>query len=98
MHARKPRAGKPGRRSPQRATEPEEVIGASDFKARCLEILDRVARERVEIVITKRGKPVARIGPAERKHPPLKGLWKGLGRTKGDIVRFNVSGDWEALG
>jgi prevent-host-death family protein len=43
-----------------------EIIGASEFKARCLEILDRLsAREVSRITITKRGRPVAVLLPPE---------------------------------
>lgn len=38
-------------------------ISASAFKARCLALLDEVARTGVPLVITKRGKPVAQLGP-----------------------------------
>lgn len=43
-------------------------IAAGDFKARCLRLLDEVALDRVELVITKRGRPVARLVPLEE--PP----------------------------
>ena len=43
-----------------------EIIGASEFKARCLEILDRLsAREVSRVTITKRGRPVAVLLPPE---------------------------------
>ena len=43
-----------------------EIIGTSEFKARCLEILDRLsAREVSRITITKRGRPVAVLLPPE---------------------------------
>lgn len=41
----------------------EQRIQASEFKARCLALLDDVARHRAEIVVTKHGKPVARLVP-----------------------------------
>ena len=43
-------------------------IGAADFKARCLEIMDRVAEKRESYTITKRGRPVARLLPVERRN------------------------------
>ncbi len=43
----------------------DETVAAGVFKQRCLAILDDVARDRVEIVITKRGKPVAKLVPIE---------------------------------
>jgi prevent-host-death family protein len=40
-------------------------ISASEFKAKCLALLDEVAETREALVVTKRGKPVARVVPAE---------------------------------
>ncbi len=40
-----------------------ETMNASDFKARCLAILDRVAQTGERLTILKRGRPVAEIGP-----------------------------------
>jgi prevent-host-death family protein len=42
-----------------------ETVAAGDFKARCLALLDRVAETGEELVVTKRGRPVARLLPAE---------------------------------
>ncbi|HSI98154.1 MAG TPA: type II toxin-antitoxin system Phd/YefM family antitoxin [Gaiellaceae bacterium] len=41
------------------------TISASRFKAHCLGLLDEVAETGAEIMITKRGKPVARVVPVE---------------------------------
>ena len=46
-------------------TPRERTIMASAFKARCLALLDQVAIDHVPIVITKRGRPVARIVPID---------------------------------
>ncbi len=43
---------------------------ASTFKAQCLALLDQVERTKVEIVVTKRGRPVARLVPLERPEGP----------------------------
>lgn len=40
-------------------------VAASEFKAKCLALLDEVAETKEELVITKRGKAVARVVPAE---------------------------------
>ncbi len=45
------------------------TVGATEFKARCLELMDRVAEGRETYVITKRGKPVAKLVPAD---PPAR--------------------------
>lgn len=64
-----------------------ERINASDFRARCLSILDRVSRTGERIVILKRGKPVAELGPATqgRATYPQHEL-KGTVTVLGDIV------------
>jgi len=40
-------------------------IPASEFKAKCLALLDEVSETKETLVVTKRGKPVARVMPAE---------------------------------
>lgn len=45
------------------------TISASEFKAKCLALLDEVAATGRELVVTKRGKPVARLVPAEPPKP-----------------------------
>ena len=42
---------------------------AGQFKATCLKVMDRVRRTREPVVITKRGKPVARLDPIEEDAP-----------------------------
>jgi prevent-host-death family protein len=41
------------------------TVGATEFKAKCLELMDRVAERRETYVITKRGKPVAKLVPPD---------------------------------
>lgn len=41
------------------------TVAVSELKARCLGLVEQVARERREIVITKRGKPIARLVPLD---------------------------------
>jgi len=42
------------------------TIPADEFKARCLKLLDEVQRTGEELIVTKRGRPVARVVPTER--------------------------------
>ena len=70
-------------------------IAAGEFKAKCLHLLDEVQQSRKELVITKRGKPVARLLPVEEKFPQIFGRMKGTVRILGDIV--GPTGEkWEA--
>ncbi len=52
-----------------------KTIGATEFKAKCLELLDTVARTGADLVITKRGKAIARLAPlaAQKPQKSLKG-------------------------
>lgn len=74
-------------------------IPATEFKAKCLEIMDRVSERRETYVITKRGKPVAKLVPVARaEHEPLFGRLRGIAEETGDIVAPAVSpGDWTLL-
>jgi prevent-host-death family protein len=45
------------------------AVAAGRFKAQCLALLDEVAETGIPIVVTKRGKPVARVVPVERDGP-----------------------------
>jgi len=65
-----------------------KTIPAGAFKARCLAIMDEVQAKREAVVITKRGKPVARLVPVEKQEDDIFGFMKGKGKIeiKGDIV------------
>jgi antitoxin (DNA-binding transcriptional repressor) of toxin-antitoxin stability system len=75
-----------------------ETIQASRFKARCLALMDEVARTGRVLVITKNGRPIAEL----RAHRPprsasLIGLHRGRTRATGDVVSPLGSADWEAV-
>ena len=53
-------------------------IDAAEFKAKCLKLIDDVVATRRPLLITKRGKPVARIVPV--------GYMKGTGEIVGDVI------------
>lgn len=83
------------RKRPLRVREPvlapqAPAIAAGEFKARCLELMDEVNERRVEYVITKRGKPVAKLVPVEPegRRPKRRGFGalKGSFEILGDIV------------
>lgn len=46
----------------------QTAIGAGEFKAKCLQLLDDVAEQRETLIITKRGKPIAKLVPVEPDH------------------------------
>ncbi|MBE7480962.1 MAG: type II toxin-antitoxin system Phd/YefM family antitoxin [Polyangiaceae bacterium] len=71
-------------------------IAASEFKARCLGLLDEVRESGAEVVITKHGEPVARLVPMARARTSLRGAWRGVARVRGDIVHVDWTADFEA--
>ncbi len=73
----------------------ERQIPAGEFKARCLKLMDEVRSRRTSVTITKRGKPVARLVPADDAPPALFGFLKGSVTVKGDIIE-PVDVTWEA--
>ena len=62
------------------------TIKASEFKAKCLQLMDDVADSGIEIVITKHGKPVSRLSPYREPSRALFGAGKGKIQIIGDIV------------
>jgi prevent-host-death family protein len=69
-----------------------ETISASKFKEQCLSLLDTVKPE--GILITKHGKPVARLVPACTASAELIGAWKGRLKIKGDLLSTGIR--WNA--
>ena len=61
-------------------------IAAGEFKAKCLHLLDEVQRSRTEILITKRGRPVARLLPVDEQPPHILGRMKGSVQILGDLI------------
>lgn len=68
-----------------------ETIPAARFKAECLALLDRVARRHEPIVVTKHGKPVAKVVPIE---PEVTPSLRGSLTFHGDIL--STGENWEA--
>lgn len=72
-------------------------IAAGSFKTHCLAILDEVQAKRETIVITKRGKPVAKLSPIEKQADDIFGFMKGNIKIVGDIVSPLPPEDWGNL-
>jgi prevent-host-death family protein len=71
-------------------------IKAGEFKAKCLELMDWVAEGHEEIIITKRGRPVAKLVPVSAlPKKELFGYMKGTFEITGDIIT-PIDVKWEA--
>jgi prevent-host-death family protein len=60
-------------------------IAAGEFKARCLTLMEDVRSTREPLVITKRGKPVVKLVPADDDKDDFIGRLEGVFRVVGDI-------------
>jgi len=73
-------------------------INAAEFRTKCFKILDQVNSTHREVIITKRGKPIAKIihiDQGDAKDPML-GALSGSGRTLEDLTQPVIdSHEWE---
>jgi prevent-host-death family protein len=71
------------------------TIQAGKFKAQCLAMLDQVAQTNETLVITKHGKPVAKVLPFDNDKECSETPLKGLATFIGDIIS-PIEDEWEA--
>ena len=71
------------------------TMKASEFKAKCLQLMDEVADGGGEVVITKNGKPVSRLVPYRERPKSFFGADRGRMKIVGDIVG-PIDVEWEA--
>ena len=69
-------------------------ISATKFKANCSSVLDQVAQSRLPVVITKSGKPVAKLVPADEGPIDIFGCMAGTVEIVGDIINPIDDLDW----
>jgi prevent-host-death family protein len=75
-----------------------KTLHVSEFKAHCLALLKEVQRTRRPVLVTLRGKPLAKIQPADVTPAGKRlGRLKGRMRIRKDIVRRDSTRDWEML-
>ena len=65
-----------------------KTMAAGAFKVHCLKVMDEVQSKRQAVLITKRGKPVAKLVPVEKEKEKddIFGFYKGKIKINGDIV------------
>ncbi len=69
---------------------------ASTFKARCLALLDQVELDRVPLVITKRGKPIARLVPMDEAPSGRSTSGSVHLVAEGDAAYYSTEEPWDA--
>lgn len=74
------------------------TVTATEFKAKCLALLDEVDQQGGTITVTKRGRPVAVVtrGPRTAWKNPANS-WAGKGKIVGDIVNLDTSHLWDVV-
>ena len=90
------------KRKPNSRIAASREIAAGEFKAKCLAIIDHVGKTGQEVIITKRGKPTAKLVPFELQSvDSLFGRLKGVVRIVGDpddlIKPIFPLEDWDML-
>lgn len=73
-----------------------QTIKASEFKAKCLALMDQVNETGDEILITKNGVPVSKLTPVITKPKSLFGLNKQTINITGDILE-PLDVEWDAM-
>ena len=76
-----------------------KTIPASAFERNCFAIMDEVKAKREAVLITKRGKPVARLVPVNTDADEIFGFFNGRGSITGDVVSPSLSAkEWGQCG
>lgn len=75
-------------------------VAIGEFKQTCLRLIENVRRTGQPLLVTKRGEPVALVGPAPRelRRRSWRGAMRGTARILGDVVAPAVEPDeWDVL-
>ena len=73
-------------------------MAAGQFKVHCLAVMDEVQAKRETVVITKHGKPVAKLVPVDKDSDDIYGFLAGKGEITGDVVSPALSSEeWGEL-
>ncbi len=68
-----------------------KTMAAGKFKVHCLAVMDEVQSKRQAVLITKRGKPVAKLVPVEKEKDDFYGFFAGKGKVVGDVISPAIS-------
>lgn len=69
-------------------------IPAAQFKSQCLAVMDNVSESRQPVIITKHGKAVVKLIPAEISDDDIFGFMAGKAKIVGDIETSAPLSDW----
>ena len=74
------------------------MVSATEFKAKCLALLDEIGQTGSTITVTKRGRPMATVGPVRKKpFVSSEGAWAGKVRFPNEELTADTSDRWDVL-
>jgi prevent-host-death family protein len=75
-----------------------QTVNVTEFKTKCLSLLDGVGKNGGSITVTKRGRPLAKVVPAPGDaRKSLKGLWAGEFSVPDEILMADTSDLWDVV-
>jgi prevent-host-death family protein len=75
-----------------------QVVSATEFKAKCLGLLDEIGQNGGTITVTKRGRPIATVGPVpKRLRASSEGMWKGKVHIPDELLMADTSDLWDCV-
>jgi prevent-host-death family protein len=76
-----------------------KTMAAGEFKAKCLQVMEDVKKYRTPVVITKKGKPVAKLVPADEPKKDIFGCMADKIRIIGDVEApvLPPIGEWDMV-
>jgi len=75
------------------------VVTVTEFKAKCLALLDEIDHQGGTVTVTKRGRPMAMVGPVKRRRlwNSPEGMWAGKVHIAAELLTADRSESWEIL-
>jgi prevent-host-death family protein len=74
-----------------------QIVTATEFKAKCLALIDEVAKTGGTITVTKRGQPMATLTPVVKKRKSSRGILKGKLHIPDEILMADRSDLWDCV-
>ena len=68
-----------------------QIVTATEFKAKCLALLDEVSKTGGTVIVTKRGQPMATLIPVLKKRKSSRGILKGKLNIPDDVLMADYS-------
>ena len=74
------------------------IVTATEFKAKCLGLLDEIGQRGGTITVTKKGRPVATVAPIRKgRRRSSEGLWQGKVDIPDELLTADSSDAWECV-